>query len=101
MAVKLPEPLGPKLFILGEPILHRYYTVYDWEQKKVGFALANSQQNSIDHSSLRGQRGRLPKEVDMLLMQQQMKVTRSRVVEGEMEEETVFLQVQVQIALLS
>ena len=34
--VKLPEPLGPKLFILGEPVLHRYYTVYDWEQKKVG-----------------------------------------------------------------
>ena len=32
--VKLPEPLGPKLFILGEPVLHRYYTVYDWEQKK-------------------------------------------------------------------
>eukprot|EP00439_Symbiodinium_sp_Y106_P059528 s587_g8.t1 len=45
MAVKLPEPLGPKLFILGEPVLHRYYTVYDWEQTKVGFALANSRQN--------------------------------------------------------
>ena len=33
--VKLPEPLGPKLFILGEPVLHRYYTVYDWQEKKV------------------------------------------------------------------
>ncbi|CAJ1340236.1 unnamed protein product [Effrenium voratum] len=42
MAVNLPRPLGPKLFILGEPVLHRgaaevecYYTVYDWEQKRL------------------------------------------------------------------
>lgn len=42
MPVKIGEPLGPKLFILGEPLLHRYYTVFDWEAKKVGFALANS-----------------------------------------------------------
>ena len=34
--VKLPQPLGPKLFILGEPVLHRYYTVYDWQEKKAG-----------------------------------------------------------------
>ncbi|OLP86206.1 Gastricsin [Symbiodinium microadriaticum] len=92
MAVKLPEPLGPKLFILGEPVLHRYYTVYDWEQTKVGFALANSRQNSLDPAALRGQKGELPKEVDMLLMQQQMKVTRSKVVDGDLEEETLFLQ---------
>mmetsp|Transcript_32794 Transcript_32794/g.78444 ORF Transcript_32794/g.78444 Transcript_32794/m.78444 type:complete len:528 (+) Transcript_32794:67-1650(+) len=99
MAVKLPEPLGPKLFILGEPVLHRYYTVYDWEQTKVGFALANSRQNSLDPAALRGQKGELPKEVDMLLMQQQMKVTRSKVVDGDLEEETLFLQVQVHVTL--
>ncbi|CAE7694315.1 PGC [Symbiodinium sp. CCMP2592] len=99
MAVKLPEPLGPKLFILGEPVLHRYYTVYDWEQTKVGFALANSRQNSLDPTALRGQKGELPKEVDMLLMQQQMKVTRSKVVDGDLEEETLFLQVQVHVTL--
>merc|ERR1719329_739595 len=29
MAVNIPEPVGPKLFILGEPVLHRYYSVYD------------------------------------------------------------------------
>jgi len=45
MPVNLPEPVGPKLFILGEPVLHRYYTVYDWEGLQVGFSLANNQRN--------------------------------------------------------
>lgn len=41
MAMDLPEPLGPKLFVLGEPVLRRYYTVYDSsETPRVGFALA-------------------------------------------------------------
>jgi len=29
MTMDLPAPIGPKLFILGEPILRKYYTVYD------------------------------------------------------------------------
>lgn len=37
MPLELPEPLGPKLFILGEPVLRKYYTVYNWEEKKIGF----------------------------------------------------------------
>lgn len=40
MPVNLPDPLGPNLFILGEPMLHRYYTVYDWSEKKIGFSVA-------------------------------------------------------------
>merc|ERR1712187_348734 len=40
MPFDLPEPLGPKLFILGEPVLRKYYTVYDGEQKRVGFGMA-------------------------------------------------------------
>lgn len=40
MAIDLPEPLGPKLFIMGEPVLRKYYTVYDWQEKRVGFGLA-------------------------------------------------------------
>lgn len=32
--------LGPKAFILGEPVLRKYYTTYDWHDKQVGFALA-------------------------------------------------------------
>merc|ERR1719277_2934241 len=34
------EVLGPKAWILGEPVLRKYYTAYDWRQKQVGFALA-------------------------------------------------------------
>lgn len=95
MSVKLPQPLGPKLFILGEPVLHRYYTVYDWEQKKVGFGLANSQRNTLDPAELRGQKGHLPQEVDMLLMQKSMTVSARM----EEPEEAIFLQVNVAVSL--
>lgn len=40
MSMDLPAPVGPKLFILGEPVLRRYYTVYDMEGERVGFAPA-------------------------------------------------------------
>lgn len=40
MSLDMPEPLGPKLFILGEPVLRKYYTVYDAHEKRVGFARA-------------------------------------------------------------
>jgi len=37
--VNFPAPLGPKLFILGEPVLETYYTVFDWsEVPRVGFS---------------------------------------------------------------
>lgn len=69
MPVRLPAPLGPKLFILGEPVLHRYYTVYDASTRSVGFALANNRRNTMDPASIVDRRGALPKDVDMLLMQ--------------------------------
>ena len=40
MVMDLPEPLGPKLFILGEPILKKFYTIYDAEARRVGFGHA-------------------------------------------------------------
>mmetsp|Transcript_103813 Transcript_103813/g.179294 ORF Transcript_103813/g.179294 Transcript_103813/m.179294 type:complete len:507 (-) Transcript_103813:198-1718(-) len=40
LPIDMKEPLGPKIFIWGEPVLRRYLTVYDWAQKQVGFALA-------------------------------------------------------------
>lgn len=40
LGIDLPDPLGPKLFILGEPVLRKYYSIYDWGEKRVGFALA-------------------------------------------------------------
>jgi hypothetical protein len=45
MPVNLPEPLGPKLFILGEPVLQKYYTVYDVANKMVGFGLSANNDN--------------------------------------------------------
>merc|ERR1719221_1957544 len=45
MSVNLPAPIGPDLFILGEPFLHRYYTVYDWHAQRIGFGMAASTQN--------------------------------------------------------
>mmetsp|Transcript_58292 Transcript_58292/g.103537 ORF Transcript_58292/g.103537 Transcript_58292/m.103537 type:complete len:491 (+) Transcript_58292:180-1652(+) len=45
MPVKLPEPLGPKLFLLGEPLLQRYYTVFDWDSQQIGLGLAANRRN--------------------------------------------------------
>jgi hypothetical protein len=38
MVMNMPEPLGPKLFILGEPILRKYYSVFDSKNLRIGFA---------------------------------------------------------------
>lgn len=40
LPVDMKAPLGPKVFIWGEPVLRRYYTVYDAARKRVGFTLA-------------------------------------------------------------
>jgi cathepsin D len=44
MGFDVPEPLGPKLFILGEPVLRKYYTEYDLQNKRIGFGLARQQE---------------------------------------------------------
>lgn len=31
------------VYVLGEGVLRRYYTVFDWEKKRVGFGLANQE----------------------------------------------------------
>jgi len=32
---------GRKIFLLGEPVLQRYYSVFDWGQERIGFGIAN------------------------------------------------------------
>jgi len=99
--VNLPEPLGPKLFILGEPILHRYYTVYDWANLQVGFGLSNSRQNTEDLSQLAG-RGSLPQDVEMLLMQQTISSFRRPSTDSsddDDEDEMLFIQVTVSVVI--
>jgi len=40
LPVEMAAPLGPKVFIWGEPMLRRYYTIYDLENHRIGFSLA-------------------------------------------------------------
>merc|ERR1712066_371746 len=104
MPVRLPAPLGPKLFILGEPVLHRYYTVYDWINHRVGFSLANTPRNTLDPSMIQDRRGVLPKEVDMLLMQERVVVKRgtARTTETqnlELQDEVAMVQVTLTVSV--
>mmetsp|Transcript_47027 Transcript_47027/g.105654 ORF Transcript_47027/g.105654 Transcript_47027/m.105654 type:complete len:604 (+) Transcript_47027:144-1955(+) len=48
MVMDLPEPIGPKLFILGEPVLKKFYTVYDAENKRIGFGRARHAPPNVD-----------------------------------------------------
>jgi len=73
MPVNMPAPLGPKLFILGEPVLHRYYTVFDWSGPRIGMSLANTKMNTIDKSLNTDRIGSLPEDMDVYLMQHSAK----------------------------
>jgi len=55
--------LGPKAFILGEPVLQKYYTAYDWKQQRIGFAPAVQPTISLGDSTAHRVIGAPPAEV--------------------------------------
>jgi hypothetical protein len=48
---KLQYPTQTGTFVLGEPILKRYYTAYDWQQMRMGFGEAKG---TLDNGHLLG-----------------------------------------------
>merc|ERR1719382_927469 len=40
LPLDIEAPLGPLVFIWGEPVLRKYLTIYDWGAKQIGFAAA-------------------------------------------------------------
>merc|ERR1719408_1146789 len=98
MPVNMPAPLGPNLFILGEPVLHRYYTVFDWAGPRIGLGIANVKHNTQDRSQITDRIGSLPKDVEVFLMQKSVNTSDDSspdVLQDDSEDSDSFATVQV------
>lgn len=47
LPIDMAPPLGPKVFVFGEPVLRRYLTIYDLAEKRIGFSVANQASSGI------------------------------------------------------
>lgn len=52
LPLDLPAPIGPSTFILGEPVLRKYYTIYDWSSRRVGFAVADHSADGVSDGAV-------------------------------------------------
>jgi hypothetical protein len=102
MRVSMPAPLGPKLFILGEPLLHQYYAAFDMAKKQVGFSRINNRFSNRNPASYANSRGSLPAGVESLLLQKRMKLSKSITKESkhlDIDDNVAFMQVSVSLTL--
>jgi hypothetical protein len=63
----MEAPMGPKLFVLGEPVLRKYYTAYDWQEKRVGFALAAKSPQHLNQGAAAAEESAAPRRSKPLL----------------------------------
>jgi len=79
LPVSWPAPVGPNVFILGEPLLQRYYTVFDWGGQRAGFGLAaHLRAPSRERQAAAPAEGALAQD-EIVLIQLTVSVTVSRV----------------------
>mmetsp|Transcript_36411 Transcript_36411/g.58331 ORF Transcript_36411/g.58331 Transcript_36411/m.58331 type:complete len:501 (+) Transcript_36411:65-1567(+) len=93
MPVSLPAPLGPNLFILGEPVMHRYYTIFDWAGPQIGFGLARK--SRYDDASKMKEKGQMLRE-DVSRLLPTLPSANSIVTSG-IQDEVILLQVSLSL----
>jgi len=95
LPVRVGPPLGPNLFMLGEPVMKEYYTSFDWHLPAVGFA--KSVHSLVQPAKGSNGFGQLPDNMEVYLMQQRLNGKVSGV-DGE-EDEMYMLQVVVSVTV--
>lgn len=54
LPMDMPGPIGSRVFVFGEPMLRRYYTVFDFENKRIGFSRTRRKPRSSISSTMSG-----------------------------------------------
>mmetsp|Transcript_64099 Transcript_64099/g.161507 ORF Transcript_64099/g.161507 Transcript_64099/m.161507 type:complete len:472 (-) Transcript_64099:22-1437(-) len=75
MPVEPDASLGAKAWILGEPVLRKYYTAYDWQAKQIGFALAVQPTAAASEESLSASVGGASGDIAMAAEEQRPRHT--------------------------